>query len=90
LKDVLPEFQNLLFGKQFASEKHAPFHAIRASQFLAFGYRNREKNMKTLIQIFLDHSKSGENVSEWKGKQARDAIQLYLILAGRSRYSLAG
>lgn len=78
LKDILPEFQSFLLGRQFATEKYAPFYALRVSQFLAFANKDNERDLAALIQKFLDHLKETQNISDWYVKQAQDAIQLYL------------
>jgi len=78
LKDVLPEFQHFLLGKELALEKYVPFYALRVSQFLVFANRHPENDLQALIHEFLERLKTKENVSEGLTRQAQDAIQLYL------------
>jgi len=78
LKDVLPEFQRFLLGKELALEKYVSFYALRVSQFLAFTNRHAENDLQALIHEFLERLKTKENVNDGLVKQAQDAIQLYL------------
>lgn len=78
LKDVLPEFQRFLLGKELALEKYVPFYALRVSQFLAFANRHAENDLQALIHEFLERLKTKENVNDGLVRQAQDAIQLYL------------
>mgnify|MGYP005846627579 CR=1 FL=1 len=79
LKDVLPEFQGFLLGRELAIEKYVPFYALRVSQFLAFANRHAQNDLQAMIQAFLDHLRTQENVNDGLVRQARDAIQLYLF-----------
>ena len=78
LKDILPEFQGFLLGRELVHEKHAPFFALRVSQFLAFANRNAGNDLQALLQEFLEHLRKQENVNDGLVRQAQDAIQLYL------------
>lgn len=78
LKDVLPGFQIFLVEKKLASEQHAPFYALRVSQFLGFVSRSDGNDMEALVQEFLDYLKSRGNVSAGLVRQAQEALQLYL------------
>jgi integron integrase len=78
LKDILPEFQRFLLGKELALEKYVPFYALRVSQFLAFANRHAENDLQALIHEFLERLKTKENVNDGLVRQAQDAIQLYL------------
>jgi len=78
LKDVLPEFQRFLLGRDLALEKYVPFYALRVSQFLAFANRHTENDLQALIHEFLERLKMKENVNDGLVRQAQDAIQLYL------------
>jgi hypothetical protein len=78
LKDVLPGFQSFLLFRELAHEKHAPFYALRVSQFLSFANRHAENDLQALIQEFLEHLRTQENVNDGLVRQAQDAIQLYL------------
>jgi len=78
LKDVLPDFQSFLLERKLTHEKYVPFYALRVSQFLTFANKDKERDIETLVNKFLDHLKVRENVSDGLIKQARDALTVYL------------
>ncbi|MBA4417733.1 MAG: hypothetical protein C0392_07460 [Syntrophus sp. (in: bacteria)] len=85
LNDILPDFQSFLIDNKLADDRYVAFYALRVSQFLSFANRNMESDADALVDKFLDHLKTRENISEWHVKQAQDALGLYLYLNVRRR-----
>lgn len=78
LNNILPEFQQFLVDKGFASKRHAPFYARWASKFLAYSNNSSEPDLKKRMESFLVHLLKDQNIADWQVDQARDALKLYI------------
>ncbi|MDD5645349.1 MAG: integron integrase [bacterium] len=78
LSNILPEFQDFLVDKGFASKKHAPFYARWASKFLSYFNNNNEPDIEKNMTGFINVLTNDQNISDWQINQAHDALKLYL------------
>ncbi len=78
LDTILPEFQQFLIDKDFASQKHAPFYARWVSKFISFSNTANELDPEKRIEIFITHLLKNFNTPDWQIDQARNALKLYL------------
>ncbi len=78
LDTILPEFQQFLINRDFASQKHAPFYARWVSKFIAFSNAKSELALEKRIEIFIAQMLKDKNTPDWQIDQARDALKLYL------------
>lgn len=78
LSNILPEFQDFLIDKGFASKRHAPFYARWASKFLSYFNNNNEPDIEKNTEGFINLLIKDRNISDWQINQAHDALKLYL------------
>jgi integrase len=77
-KQVLPEFQNFLLDKKLVPVKNVPFYAYWVSKFLHFSNNNENLSKEIRIKKFLNQLSTQDESSDWKIRQAYDALRLYL------------
>lgn len=78
--DILPEFQNFLLEKKLVPEKNVFFYALWAGKFFTYARKkqiNSDEYQENAVIEFIESLKSDPNMSDWKIRQAHDAIRLY-------------
>jgi integron integrase len=89
--NILPEFQQFLVDKGFASKKHAPFYALWASKFLAYSNNNNELDPEKSMEGFLALLMEDQTTEDWQIDQARDALKLFVHhFGGNNLLKIAG
>jgi integron integrase len=78
LQEILPEFQRFLRDRRLAAEKNIPYHALWVSRFLRFAQRRPEHERLTLVDEFLESSRSRWSLADWQLKKVEEALKLYL------------
>jgi len=77
-KSILPDFQAFLMSSKLVPEKHIPYYAHWASNFLDFCNKDTQSDHKKLVQEFMDSLKKDKDIPDWQIRQAHEAVQLYL------------
>ena len=76
---ILPEFQGFLRSRKLVPEKNIPYFASWASKFLYFSNKNNQLDNNKLVMEFMDSLQKDHNIPDWQIRQARQAIQLYMV-----------
>jgi integron integrase len=76
---ILPEFQAFLRSRKLVPEKNIPFFAFWASKFLYFCNKNNNLDNNKLLMEFMDSLQKDHKIPDWQIRQARQAVQLYVV-----------
>ena len=76
-KQILPEFQKFLLDRKLVPVKNTPFYAYWVSKFLHFSNKNENLSKEIRIKEFLNQLSTQDESSDWKIRQAYDALRLY-------------
>ncbi len=76
---ILPEFQAFLRSRKLVPEKNIPYFASWASKFLYFSNKNNQLDNNKLVMEFMDSLQKNNNILDWQIRQARQAVQVYLV-----------
>jgi len=76
---ILPEFQAFLRSRKFVPEKNIPYFASWASKFLYFCNKNNQLDNNKLVMEFMDSLQRDHRIHDWQIRQARQAVQVYLV-----------
>jgi hypothetical protein len=76
---ILPEFQAFLRSRKLVPEKNIPYFASWASKFLYFCNKNNQLDNNKLVMEFMDSLQGDHRIPDWQIRQARQAVQLYLV-----------
>lgn len=75
-KDILPEFQEFLVLRKFASSQNAPFYAYWVDQFLIFSKNHNNEAFEGKMSEFLDYLRHNKT-KDWQVEQAETAVKIY-------------
>jgi hypothetical protein len=76
---ILTDFQAFLRSRKLVPEKNIPYFAHWASRFLYFCNKNNELDNNKLVMEFMDSLQKDHKIPEWQIRQARQAVQVYLV-----------
>lgn len=76
---ILPDFQAFLRSRKLVPEKNIPYFANWASRFLYFCNKNNELDNNKLVIEFMDSLQKDHQIPDWQIRQARQAVQVYLV-----------
>lgn len=76
---TLTEFQAFLRSRKLVPEKNIPYFAFWASKFLYFCNKNNELDNNKLVMEFMDSLQKDHRIQDWQIRQARQAVQVYLV-----------
>jgi len=76
---ILPEFQAFLRSRKLVPEKNIPYFASWASKFLYFCNKNNQLDNNKLVMEFMDSLQRDHRIHDWQIRQARQAVQVYLV-----------
>ena len=78
-KSILPEFQAFLRSRKLVPEKNIPYFASWASKFLYSCNKNSHLANNKLVMEFIDSLQKDHKIPDWQIRQARQAVQLYVV-----------
>jgi len=78
-ESILPEFQAFLRSRKLVPEKNIPYFASWARKFLYFCNNNSHLDNNKLVMEFMDSLQKNNNMPDWQIRQARQAVQVYLV-----------
>jgi hypothetical protein len=78
-KSLLPDFQEFLRSRKIVAERNIPYFACWVSKFLHYSNRNQHLDHKKLVMEFIDFLQKDNAIPDWQIRQARQAVQVYLV-----------
>lgn len=78
-ESILSDFQAFLRSRKLVPEKNIPYFASWVSKFLYFCNKNNRLDNNKLVMEFMDSLQKDPRVLEWQIRQARQAVQVYLV-----------
>jgi hypothetical protein len=76
---ILPDFQAFLSSRKLVPEKNIPYFASWASKFLYFCNKNNQLDNNKLVMEFMNLLQKDNTIADWQIRQARQAVQVYLV-----------
>ncbi|MCK5215755.1 MAG: phage integrase N-terminal SAM-like domain-containing protein [Candidatus Omnitrophica bacterium] len=74
-RNILPDFQSFLRSHNFVQEKHIPYYAYWASQFLSFSNNHKNLKIDLRIQSFLQNLQNTFNKGDWQIRRVSASTQ---------------
>ena len=78
-ESILTDFQAFLRSRKLVPEKNIPYFAFWASKFLYFCNKNNQLDNNNLVMEFMDSLQQNHKIPDWQIRQARQAVQVYLV-----------
>jgi hypothetical protein len=78
-ESILTDFQAFLRSRKLVPEKNIPYFASWASKFLYFCNKNKQLDHNKLVMEFMDSLQGDHRIMDWQIRQARQAVQFYLV-----------
>jgi hypothetical protein len=78
-ESILIDFQAFLRSRKLVPEKNIPFFAFWASKFIYFCNKNSQLDNNKLVVEFMDALQKDHKIQDWQIRQARQAVQVYLV-----------
>ncbi len=78
-ESILTDFQAFLRSRKLVPDKNIPYFASWASKFLYFCNKNNQLDNNKLVIEFMDSLQKDHRVPDWQIRQARQAVQVYLV-----------
>jgi len=78
-ESILTDFQAFLRSRKLVPEKNIPFFAFWASKFIYFCNKNSQLDNNKLVVEFMDSLQKDHKIQDWQIRQARQAVQVYLV-----------
>ena len=79
IDSILTEFQAFLRSRKLVPEKNIPYFASWAGKFLYFCNKNNQLDNNKLVMEFMDSLQRDHRIPDWQIRQARQAVQVYLV-----------
>ena len=78
-ENILTDFQAFLCSRKLVPEKNIPYFSSWVSKFLHFCNKNNQLDNNKLVMEFMDSLQKDPRVLDWQIRQARQAVQVYLV-----------
>jgi integron integrase len=78
-ESILTDFQAFLRSRKLVPEKNIPYFAFWAGKFLYFCNKNNQLDNNNLVMEFMDSLQKDHKIADWQIRQARQAVQVYLV-----------
>jgi hypothetical protein len=78
-ESILSDFQAFLRSCKLVPEKNILYFASWASKFLYFCNKNTKLDNNKLVMEFMDSLQRDHRIPDWQIRQARQAVQVYLV-----------
>ena len=75
--NVLKEYEEYLYRRHIAPEKHIPFLVMWVRRFLRFAGTMRDKSFQEVNELFAASLEKDPQVEDWQLRQALDAVSIY-------------